>query len=90
MTLILLPLQQLINDDLHAGRQAIYTSMKRNADRILRLINQIMDIRKIDKEQMRMHMQETEFIEYNKQIIDLFNIQATAKGIDLIFIPLKR
>ena len=86
MTLILLPLQQLINDDKHAGRQAIYTSMKRNADRILRLINQIMDIRKIDKEQMKMHMQETEFIEYNKQIIDLFNIQATAKGIDLIFI----
>lgn len=85
MTLILLPLQQLINDDLHAGRQAIYTSMKRNADRILRLINQIMDIRKIDKEQMRMHMQETEFIEYSKQIIDLFNVQATAKGIDLIF-----
>ena len=86
MTLILLPLQQLINDDKHAGRQAIYTSMKRNADRILRLINQIMDLRKIDKEQMRMHMQETEFIEYNQQIIDLFNIQATAKGIDLIFI----
>lgn len=32
-----------------------------------------------------MHMQETEFIEYSKQIIDLFNVQATAKGIDLIF-----
>lgn len=43
MTLIISPLLSLMNSDKDAKRQAIYEVIKRNAERILHLINQMMD-----------------------------------------------
>lgn len=60
MTLIVSPLQKLINTDPDADRQRSYNLMQRNANRILMLINQLMDIRKMDKRQMTLLCQETE------------------------------
>lgn len=52
MSLIISPLQKLMTNDTDHERQKNYRIIWRNSERILRLVNQLMDIRKIDKGQM--------------------------------------
>ena len=83
MTLIITPLLSLIKNEKDAGKKSVYETIKRNAERILHLINQMMDLRKIDKGQMQMRMQETDLISFVNDIYTLFGHQAKAKRIDL-------
>ena len=81
MTLIVSPLLSLIKQDNDPHRRSIYETIRRNAERILGLINQMMDLRKIDKGQMQMHMCETDLISFVGDIHTLFIQQAKAKNI---------
>ena len=81
MTLIVTPLLSLIKQDEDPHRRSIYETIRRNAERILGLINQMMDLRKIDKGQMVMHMCETDLISFVGDIYTLFGQQAKAKTI---------
>lgn len=83
MSLIISPLHKLISSDRDPNRQKDYSLMDRNADRILTLVNQLMDTRKIDKGQMKLRFAETDLVGYIKDIIDIFMYQADAKGIKL-------
>lgn len=85
MTLIISPLLSLINSDKDARRQAVYEVIKCNAERILHLINQMMDLRKIEKGQMKMRMQETDLIGFLNDLYGLFQLQAKTKGIKFNF-----
>ena len=51
MTLIISPLEKLLTENPDPAKLQVYQLMYRNAQRILRLINQMLDIRKIDKGQ---------------------------------------
>ena len=85
MTLIITPLMSLIKQDKDPHRQTIYATMKRNSDRILSLINQLMDLRKIDKGMMQMRMSETDLVGFVKDIHNLFESQAKSKQITFLF-----
>ena len=85
MTLIVTPLLQLIREDNDPHRQSVYEIMKRNAERILHLVNQILDLRKIDKGQMIMQMRETDLIDFTADILKTFQPQATSKKINIEF-----
>ncbi len=86
MTLIVTPLLQLIREDNDPHHQSIYEIMKRNAERILHLVNQILDLRKIDKGQMIMQMRETDLIDFTDDLLKIFQPQATSKKISLEFV----
>ena len=81
MTLIVAPLQSLIKQDDDAHRRGVYETIRRNAERILGLINQMMDLRKIDKGQMQMHMRETNLVSFISDIYELFAQQAKNKNV---------
>ena len=81
MTLIVSPLQKLINTDKDPSRQHSYELIQRNANRILSLINQLMDLRKIDKNQMQMYFSEVEIVPYLKNIADTVNDVADIREI---------
>ena len=85
MTLIVTPLLSLIKQDDDPHRRSIYETIRRNAERILGLINQMMDLRKIDKGQMQMHMCETELVSFLGDIYTLFTQQAKSKNIKFLF-----
>jgi DNA-binding response OmpR family regulator/nitrogen-specific signal transduction histidine kinase len=85
MTLIVAPLQSLIKEDNDAHRRGIYETIRRNAERILGLINQMMDLRKIDKGQMQMHMRETNLVTFVGDIYTLFAQQAKNKNIQFYY-----
>ena len=81
MTLIVAPLQSLIKQDNDPHRRGVYETIRRNAERILGLINQMMDLRKIDKGQMQMRMRETNLVTFIGDIYTLFAQQAKNKNI---------
>lgn len=83
MSLIISPLQKLISTDSDTERQKSYSLIERNAQRILNLINQLMDIRKIDKNQMKLSFTEVELIGFINNIKDTFAYQATSKNAQL-------
>lgn len=82
LTLIIPPLLSLIKEDKEPHRQGIYEIIRKNSERILHLINQMMDLRKIDKGQMVMRMCKTDMVSFINEEYDLFKQQAIAKSID--------
>ena len=57
----------------------------RNAQRILRLINQLMDIRKLDKGQMFMKFRETDMVGFIDDVMLTFDYMARKKKIHFSF-----
>jgi signal transduction histidine kinase/ligand-binding sensor domain-containing protein/DNA-binding response OmpR family regulator len=85
MTLILTPLLTLMKQDDDPHRRNVYVIIKRNAERILSLINQLMDLRKIDKGMMQMRMSETDMVAFINDIHTLFEHQARTKNVNFVF-----
>ena len=78
MTLIVSPLRRLMSADQDASRQRSYQLMDRNANRILALTNQLMDVRKIDLGQMRICCR---YMDVAPQIAEVFaNFQDLAQA----------
>lgn len=87
MSLIISPLQKLIATDKDNERQKNYYTIYRNAERILRLVNQLMDIRKIDKKQMLLKFQETDIVFLVRDLYNTFEPQAKSRNIAFSFRP---
>ncbi|MDR2917989.1 MAG: response regulator [Tannerella sp.] len=87
MSLIISPLKRLIATDSNEERSKNYRTISRNADRILNLINQLMDIRKIDKGIMVLKFQEVEMVGFIRDLYAYFEYQAKAKNIQFGFHP---
>lgn len=83
MTLIISPLEKLIAE--HSDKQPTYLMIYRNAQRILRLINQLMDIRKLDKGQMHLKFRETDIVGFIDDLMQTFEYQAQKKDIRFTF-----
>lgn len=83
MTLIISPLEKLLAE--HSEKQPVYLMIYRNAQRILRLINQLMDIRKLDKGQMHLKFRETDIVGFINDLMQTFNYQAQKKNITFTF-----
>jgi DNA-binding response OmpR family regulator len=76
MSLIISPLEKLIAENKDTQKQEVYQLMHRNAQRILRLINQLLDVRKIDKGQMFVKMRETDLVSFINDLMLTFDYQA--------------
>ncbi len=85
MTLIISPIEKLLSKDPDPSRQKEYKLIHRNAKRILRLINELMDIRKIDKSQMKLIYTETQLVPLIEDICATFSQGASDKNISLTF-----
>lgn len=85
MTLIVSPLQRLLASDNDEKRQAAYQLMDRNAQRIMQLINQLLDVRKIDKGQMKLHFREVEMNSYVRNLAEGFRDLCDTKNIKIRF-----
>lgn len=85
MTLIINPLKKLMGMDEDSERQKTYSTINRNSKRILQLIDQLMDIQKIDQKQMLLKFQEIELVEFIEDLCLMFEVQAANKNIELKF-----
>lgn len=86
MTLILAPLEKLISKDKDEERQRNYQLMKQNSKRILRLINQMMDVRKIEQGKFLLDYQQVELVDFLQNIFDVFATNAQSRNIRYEFV----
>ena len=82
LTLIISPLKKLLIKENDEETKKMYDLMHRNSMRILLLINQLMDIRKIDNGQMKLQFKEINLIEILNNVMLHFNSVAEIKNID--------
>jgi ligand-binding sensor domain-containing protein/signal transduction histidine kinase/DNA-binding NarL/FixJ family response regulator len=85
MTLIIGPLEKLLLKNDNVELRNTYLLIYRNAQRILRLINQLMDIRKIDRGKMYLKTRETDMVGFIKDIMQSFGYMAQKKQINFEF-----
>lgn len=86
MTLIISPLEKLMSSDTsNPERNQAYNLMYRNAQRILKLINQLLDLRKIDKGLMFVKIRETNMVGFINDVMQTFEYQSTKRSIQFEF-----
>lgn len=85
LTLIINPIEKLLKGDFDPKTMKTLQVMHRNSTRILGLVNQLLDVRKIDKGQMKMNYSETDMDIFIKELMDIFEYQAVKRNIRLEF-----
>ena len=91
LTLILGPLEELMGssaDLTHAQRHDL-SLVRRNTQRLLQLVNQLLDFRKIEVGKMAVHATEGNLVSFVRDIVDLFEKSARGRGVRLRFLPEK-
>lgn len=84
LTLIMEPLKKLKErlgnvEEYHEDIDTI----DRNAQRLLTLVNQILDKRRLDKHQMNLSCRETNLVEFSQGLVSLFTYNANLRGIHI-------
>jgi signal transduction histidine kinase/ligand-binding sensor domain-containing protein/DNA-binding response OmpR family regulator len=83
LTLILTPVGEMLQAN-QFDRQALL-SVRNNANKILLLINQIMDLSKLEAHQMPISLVQGDIDEFINHIIELFRRAAEQKGVSLTY-----
>ncbi len=82
LTLMIGPLENILSDrKISLELRSQLQMMLRNATRLLRMINQLMDLRKIEDEKMKICASEHDIISFTKEIKESFNELADRKKI---------
>lgn len=86
LTLIIGPLEDLIQSrELPAEHKKQFNLMHRNALRMLRMINQLMDFRKLENEKMKLQAGYYDIVGFLKEIYESFAEHAAKKKVDFQF-----
>ena len=84
LTLIMEPLKKLKERLGNAEEyQADIDTIDRNAQRLLTLVNQILDKRRLDKHQTNLSCRETNLVEFSQGLVSLFTYNANLRGINI-------
>ncbi|MDE6858312.1 MAG: response regulator, partial [Alistipes sp.] len=84
LTLILGPIETML-ETADENQRRMLLVMKHNAERLLRLINQIMDLRKIDNDRMQVTRSMGDIVAFSREIFGLFSDHAARRHIDYTF-----
>ena len=87
LTLIMSPLNKLLKRDLDSEVKSELKTIEHNAQRVQNLVNQILDIRKIDKQQMKLQCQETDMVQYVGNILKSYEYMARERGMEFRYLP---
>lgn len=91
LTLILAPLEELIaNTRIHQDIKQSLQLIQRNGVRLYRLIDQLMDFRKIEFNKMSLQVSDNDLVEFTRYIVDAFKPLAKNKNISLQLITSHR
>ena len=86
LSLVLAPLNAIVakaSNDPQLLKQSHF--IRKNADKLLRLIEQIMDLRKIDLNKMKVHLGKGDIVSFVKELTSSFEEIALERSIDLEF-----
>lgn len=83
LTLIIGPIEQILqHGNLQETDREQLILMKRNTNRMLRLVNQILDFRKIQNKKMKLRIQQIDIIPFTRHLMESFQVLAKEHAID--------
>lgn len=88
LSLILTPTEDLLhrkNTDAKETRSTLQL-IRKNANRLLRLVDQLLELRKIDAGKMTLEGNQADLVAFIKDIVSDFNVKAKSQNIDLQFL----
>ncbi len=86
LSMIINPLRKLMSSEgSPEERQRNYRIMYRNTEKLLQLMNQLLDVRKIDKGGLKLHFSENDVVPFISNIVDNMSGQFSQKNIALTF-----
>lgn len=88
LSLILTPTEDILHRksvDIKETRNALQLIYK-NANRLLRLVDQLLELRKVDAGKMELEVTQQDLVAFVKDIVSDFNVKAKTQHIDLQFI----
>lgn len=86
LTLIMAPLKKLHERVTDPESLRDIATIERNAGRLLTLVGQILDKRRIDKQLLKLRCQETDLVKFTASIISLYRYHADERNISLKFV----
>ncbi len=81
LTLILGPIEEMLQSSRQTAAKAQLEMVKKNTLRLLRLVNQLMDFRKIEQAKMKLRATENDLISFVSEITNAFTETAKKKNI---------
>lgn len=85
LTLILGPLDRLLNLMHDSPYLSDLELIHKNASRLLRVINQILDFRKVENKQEKLKIREVDIVSFTSELKSYFNSMAKVRAIDYTF-----
>ncbi|MBP1612866.1 MAG: tmoS 12 [Bacteroidetes bacterium] len=85
LTLIINPIKKLLKEDLPPNIEKTIQGVYRNSNRMLGLVDQLLDVRKIDQGKMKLKYRETDLVSFINDVYNIFEIQAQERGISFNF-----
>ncbi len=85
LTLIKGPVKQMMDGEFAGNLKEQYKMILRNSDRLLGLINQILDLSKLESGEIKLQVAETDIIKYFKGMVLSFSSLAETKKVKLKF-----
>jgi signal transduction histidine kinase/ligand-binding sensor domain-containing protein/DNA-binding response OmpR family regulator len=81
LSLILTPLERMIRTANEPAQRSQYQLIHRNARRLLNLVNQLLDFRKMEVHELKLHATEGDIVQFIKETVCSFNDIAEKKQI---------
>ncbi|MEO5681256.1 MAG: two-component regulator propeller domain-containing protein [Chitinophagaceae bacterium] len=85
ISLILGPVDSLIEKENNIQSFRQLDMIKRNGRRLLNLVNQLLDFRKMEEHELKLHMAEGEVVSFVKEVADSFKDLAERKTMDFVY-----
>lgn len=83
LTLITSPVGEVLeHESLTPSARKLLTVVHNNTERMLRLVNQILDFRKIENKKMKLLLEKTDIVELLQKVMDNFRLIAEEKNIN--------
>ncbi|UOQ98697.1 substrate-binding domain-containing protein [Hymenobacter sp. 5317J-9] len=85
LTLIMGPVEELLTSGptLTDGQRQDLTLVRRNTQRLLQLVNQLLDFRKIEVGKMAVRARQGDLVTFVREIVEVFEKPARLRGVDL-------
>jgi signal transduction histidine kinase/DNA-binding response OmpR family regulator len=85
ISLILGPVEKLLSQKKNESSIGQLHMIKRNARRLLNLVNQLLDFRKMEEQELKLQTSEGELVTFVKEVVDSFKDLSERKKIDFVF-----
>lgn len=86
LTLILSPLDRLVGLSQDSPYIEDLNLIRKNTERLLRVINQLLDFRKIEDQQEKLKLREIDVVNFTREVMTYFDSMATVRGIHYSFV----